>query len=170
MRSPIVNYVFCMAKRGVRKLSKIDMVLAGVENLRTALEGARTELKADVGSLRTELKADVGSLKDDLEGLRVELEAVKDNIKTNMYTKKEHDKFVESLIEYLDYERQNMMSYIDENLVSKKEFNKLLNDIDEMMGEVRESRDMREIYGHRFAIANDQLANHEKRIKVLEMK
>lgn len=59
---------------------------------------------------------------------------------------------------------------IKETMVTKQDFNELMSKIDPLIVEIKESRGQRETYGYRFAITSDQLADHEKRIVVLEKK
>lgn len=60
------------------------------------------------------------------------------------------------------------LRYIKANMFTAQERDRLMTYMDSFAAEIKRSREEREIFGYRLPLIDDQIANHEKRIRVLE--
>jgi hypothetical protein len=60
------------------------------------------------------------------------------------------------------------LHYIKANMFTAEERNRLMTSVDALATEMKKSQEERIIFSYRLPFIDDQIANHEKRIKVLE--
>lgn len=153
----------CMAKDGKKTVKRDDVLLGKLDLVMDEIRNLKAEMRAVKAGLSV-VESDLSTVKVDLNAVKVDLSTVKENIRLNMYTRKEHEKFVADLMTV--FPTRCEFEEFKETMYAKH--GELMNYMDAMMKEVLAVRDERVLNNKTLTRMDDQIFDHDKRIKVLE--
>lgn len=114
-----------------------------------------------------DVKKEFGKVKNGFKAAKKEFKAIRKEFKT---IRKEISKLAskEYVSKLFDLRFEYYMAEMKETMVTKEYFMTYMSTLEEMIREVRDSRNSRLLFEGQFVDLDDQVNNHEGRIKILE--